>query len=696
MANQVTDNRTNVSTGESATNWEDLGGTALAVDTEISYDTYTGSIGGYVTTTQDGTFYNNTTTGLFSSGDHAYLLINCGVVSLLDAVAAAPAGLTVRVTGATATDWAEFDLFGSDQWPTAFSGGWIQIVVDIDELLLNPSRTNGTAPTVGNIQRFGVTYTTATVMPRMTDNIWVGGFKILGSATPALIIEGRDGGTTDWDWASVAAVAAVQLSAVLLPGTGGTFICRGPIQFGISDASTHAFTESNKTLIFDDQEVMLDGFYGLSALNDTGSNNINFGVKTGTGDAATGAQGGAIQAASTRARWDMDFNDPDLTAVNFYGVQMVHGGDFLLDDPACSFISSAYIDCTSALVSNSEQLRVSVVNANTADGVAFMTTDDLSDIVFSSFNFSDGHAVELTTPNTSSQNNKGNKFVGYGADGTNDAAVYNNSGAGLVTISVTDQGSGTTTREGASATTTVESAVTVNVAGLTWGTPVKLIARETLGAVTDGDTLSTGFADSAGLFSYSHNDQGSLDISVVARNQGVAVAAIADDGGAFTNETDEAHSNTTADMTLLPAVPVANDAYYFGHDEEFPALKLDISTALTQSSPHTIVWEYWNGAWVALSGVVDGTNEFETAGENKVTWTPPGDWATTTVTGELGALYYVRARLSVLGTITQVPVGRKITLDVSRYFPYDENREIVTGTGLNDNASWTKDNISIF
>lgn len=433
MANQVTDNRTNVSTGEAATNWEDLAGTALAVDTEIRYDTYTGSIGQYVTTTRDGTMYNNTTTGLFSSGDHAYLLLNCGVVSLLDTKALG--GLTVRVTGATATDWAEFELFGSDEWPTTFDGGWAQIVVDIDELLANPTNTNGTPPTVGNIQRFGITYVTATVMPRMTDNIWVGGFKILGSATPAIIVEGRNGGSTDWDWTSIAAVPAVRLSAVIRPGPGGSFVGRGPIQFAINDTSTHAFSETDKIFLWDFQEVMLDGFYGLSALgNSGGTTNVDFGLKSGTGDAATGAQGGVIAAASTAARWFMDFDDPNVDAVNFYGAQLIHGGAFELDDPAVSCISTTYLDCGSAEVHNSEQLRCKIIDAATADGVAFFRTDDINDIKFCEFQFSDGHAIELDAATPTAQSNVGNLFSGYtNTIDSTDAAILN-SAAGALTI----------------------------------------------------------------------------------------------------------------------------------------------------------------------------------------------------------------------------------------------------------------------
>jgi hypothetical protein len=435
MANQVTDNRTNVSTGEAATNWEDIGGTARAVDTEVSYDTYTGSIGAYCTTTRDATMYNNGATGLFASGDHAYLLVNCGIVSLLSTKVAG--GLTVRVTGATATDWAEFELFGSDEWPTAFDGGWIQIVVDIDELLANPTNTNGTPPTVGNIQRFGITFITAATMPRMADNTWVGGFKILGSATPALIVEGRDAGTTDWDLTSIAAVAAVQLSAVLKPGPGGSFVCRGPIRFGdTADTTVHAFTETDKILLWDFQEVMLDGFYGIDAVGDTGAGttSVTFGIKSGTGDDATGAQGGVISADPAGARWFIDANNADITAINFYGATLVHGGDLLLDSASVSCISTTYLDCLSAEVHNSEQLRIKVINAANLTNVAFMRTDDINDIKFSEFQFSAGHAIELDAATPTAQSNVGNLFSGYTNTIDSASAAIHNSAAGALTI----------------------------------------------------------------------------------------------------------------------------------------------------------------------------------------------------------------------------------------------------------------------
>lgn len=533
MANQVTDNRTDIADGTVANPggsglWEDIGGTALAVDTEITYLSG-GSIGLYATTTRDGIFWNAEATGLFSSGDTAYLLFNCGVVGLLDTKALG--GVTIRVTGATATDWAEVEIAGSDLYPTAFDGGWVQFVVDIDTLLASPDNTNGTAPTVGNIQRFGVTVITATVMPRMADNTWAGGFRILAANTPAIIIEGRDGGTTDWTWAAVRDVAAVVDSAVIKGGPGGSFVLRGPIQFFIDDASTHAFNDANVSLLWDDQEFIDPDFYGFTQLGAaTGTSDLTAGVKTGTGDDATGAQGWIITAAATGQRWFIDVDIANIDSSNWYGCTFQHGADFQLDSATASVISTLFIDCTSARVDNAgDFLRNKIINANTADGVAFITVDDMTDIVFCEFEFSDGHAVMMTTTLVTPQTSKGNKFTNYlgtpgsnlvAASGSNDAAVYNNA-SGAVTLNITDLGDTPSVRNGASATTTVNNTKTLIVqVDDPGGSPVSG-ARVRIQEDPGGTLVSQGSTNASGTYTDTgYNFGGDQDVLTKVRLKG--------------------------------------------------------------------------------------------------------------------------------------------------------------------------------
>jgi hypothetical protein len=149
-------------------------------------------------------------------------------------------------------------------------------------------------------------------------------------------------------------------------------------------------------------------------------------------------------------------------------------------------------------------------------------------------------------------------------------------------------------------------------------------------------------------------------------------------------------------MNLLPVTPVVNeDRYLFGHSEQFSQLKVNVSTAGTGG--FTITWQYWNGAWTALTGVTDGTSSFSVAGESIISFTLPGDWATTTVNSQ-GPFYYIRAAYTA-GTVTVTPLGRAATLDVTRYLPIPPSGNLVrtiTSAGLTATLSQAVDSIAQF
>ena len=389
------------------------GGGSATLDTDV-FIQGSGSIAEQVTSTRRFILYNAGSTQNWSNNVF-YVWINCGIVGLLDTKA--NGGFTIRFTGSNTNDFIEFYVGGSDDWPIAVEGGWVQFVVDIEA---TPSNTGGTAPATNAIQHVGFSAVTAGTMTKSADNTWIDEIRRLPDGTPGIIVEGRNGGSTDWDFDDI----VTQLGSgtgTLKNGPAGSFILNTPIQCGINDTTIHRFSDTNKIVLWDDQEFAPTDLYVLSALgNSSGTTNVRFGVKTGTGDDATGAQGVTFAAASTGVRWDMDFDDPDLDSTDMYGCSFIHGGGFQLDDAAVEIISSQYIDCTSATVSNSLQLRNKIIDANTADGVGFMITDDAADIRFCEFEFSEGHAIEATTPLDATQESRGNLFAGYGANDTNE------------------------------------------------------------------------------------------------------------------------------------------------------------------------------------------------------------------------------------------------------------------------------------
>ncbi len=124
------------------------------------------------------------------------------------------------------------------------------------------------------------------------------------------------------------------------------------------------------------------------------------------------------------------------------------------------------------------------------------------------------------------------------------------------------------------------------------------------------------------------------------------------DGAAFTDETTDLNDPGVADVNLLPATMVANDAFYFGHEYKFNQIVILISTATDAGT--VLAWEYYNGtSWTSLT-VTDNTNGFENAGLGKITFTIPGSWAKIQVSTDTEGFFYVRARVTTAGTTQPV------------------------------------------
>jgi len=138
-------------------------------------------------------------------------------------------------------------------------------------------------------------------------------------------------------------------------------------------------------------------------------------------------------------------------------------------------------------------------------------------------------------------------------------------------------------------------------------------------------------------------------------------AAIADDGGAMTDETTQANENTANDMVLLPSIPAVNDAYYFGKDHKFTDLPILMGTVGVGT--WTITWEYWDGdSWEALANVSSSLDanavhfKPSLARRHDIAFDQPADWATTTINSQ-GPYYYIRARVSTYTSIVTQPKG---------------------------------------
>ena len=170
--------------------------------------------------------------------------------------------------------------------------------------------------------------------------------------------------------------------------------------------------------------------------------------------------------------------------------------------------------------------------------------------------------------------------------------------------------------------------------------------------------------------------RGGVDIPTMpGTNRIVVKGAAQDDGGVFTNYTPEAQSSATNDVILLPAVPVADDAFYFGFD--IPAGMATVDVDQAGVGTWAVTWEYYNGSsWTALSGVDDRTSAFSVLGRNIVTWTVPADWSTTTIVSI--SAYWVRARVSSFTSLSTQPKGSLIQYETGEWWSWVETLPVDT------------------
>lgn len=196
------------------------------------------------------------------------------------------------------------------------------------------------------------------------------------------------------------------------------------------------------------------------------------------------------------------------------------------------------------------------------------------------------------------------------------------------------------------------------------GTAVKTSSVITIDGRTLGNVDSTGTREPT-----SANENYIVNSGVINNLTDIYV----DDGGVFSANLLDA----ALPYNLLPAVPAVNDACYFGCDENvvtiqlFSNLVFDIGTA---GATYQATWEYWNGAWVALttqdntnaSGVATG-QPLDTTGVNSVHWELPSDWTGTTVNGITG--FWIRVRVTVGGGNGPTQQNRNV---YSSVWPYIE------------------------
>ena len=276
----------------------------------------------------------------------------------------------------------------------------------------------------------------------------------------------------------------------------GVFGVQGPLNFGNTGTSSCHFQTVNETLVFEDRNIATDKYYIAIKGNTTGQTRFHLGTKVGSYGGSNGCS--LVVPAGVGASFIA--SDTNVDYLNLYG-STISGFDqgvqfgtsnsheiFNCNFSGCAIIKPGRTHFRNNNISTAIDSRGAIqIDANSADRYGDLTITSVGS----------GHGLYITQTGTLSLDAW--SFIGYGNSGTNDAAIFNDSG-GAVSIIAVNGSSGLTFKDGTGASTVIENAVTLTVTvvdqtgtGIV-GAQVSIETQATGTSLMNEDTIAGGIA----------------------------------------------------------------------------------------------------------------------------------------------------------------------------------------------------------
>ena len=339
-----------------------------------------------------------------------------------------------------------------------YKGGFITRVInsakDFDAITAGTWTTTGNPGQLTNITQVGGAFTTTTSIMGSFNNVQLDQMTIglgvradagtVGTPNTFETVRSADESTNYWGWWG---------------SSNGAVVAKGKLYIGPSAGSaTSVFTDTAFSVIFA-RENVASNFYEIAT--------------RGNGTDVTWELGSISSANSSVVRWNLTV-DPSTNTFTDTNSVLKGAGTYTLSESS-SFTGTTFIDSTQLIQSGSYLDECTILTANTTAGNAFVISDIPSRISNCTFEYSAGHAIEITK--TGSFTFSGNTFTGYLADNTSGSAIFNNSG-GPVTMSIVDA-SAPTVRNSAGSTTLISADVGVTLTGMKDNTEVRVFDNAT-------------------------------------------------------------------------------------------------------------------------------------------------------------------------------------------------------------------------
>jgi hypothetical protein len=479
MAVVVTDNRIVWSDADSATNWSATATAAAADPVPVEATNRIGYVVGAAT--QDA-FFTSTARAL---NNH---IVYCWVFGRIVADTLVNGGYSIHI--GDGTNRVAYHVAGDDVAGFRHESGpvgWQCLVLDTANLPSTKTIRAGSEATLltnlsTSITQIGTTCKSLLAAPGMSPTYAADIIRILDPAVNdgcAITVTGGASGTPG-KFSEIAvedrSTGDQKAHGVIRELGPGVFGVQGPMRFGNPTGTASSwFEDKNVTIILEDRNFLTTRYKFFITDNGVGTTTFKFGDKIGAGTSALGNNGVTILSTSDVGGSFDSSTDTDVTDVFIYGsrfVSLTEGISFR--DPQ-EWINNSFVGCGQINPNNAIMVNSEIVNSVASSALLWNfngnTNGKLDGCSFLSPGT--GHAIELgsNTPTGITFNNI--SFSNYGASGTTNAAVYNNSGKHIaITIA---GGTIPTIRNGVGALTTIISGlVTITLSNLKTNTEVRI------------------------------------------------------------------------------------------------------------------------------------------------------------------------------------------------------------------------------
>ena len=442
--------------------WGELGGGSIGFNPDV-YIYGAGSIGNQYASKSGYSYYNTPTSLDFDTagteeGQFIYLWVNIQSKGPFDTLA--NNGFSIRI-GTSLSDYRDFKIAGKND-ANGWAGGWKCFVLD-------PTKAGSVNDTgtfdVGNVNYIGLWVDTDVSVRAdsiFIDQIAVGsGLRITGTST------------TGWKDVVDYCTDYTNRAWGMFEEREGIYYCKGKIYIGdeTNQSANVSFADSGRSIQFETSEYWSGSAWVSSVptnafgiiIEDHASWKTDFtdGVIVGT---EKGRSGSTIRGNSNEnIIIDLYGGNNTGSASLCYGTtfKVINGTFNAGDDTDHKFLGCSFIECAQFDPCTVDFKNNLILATSDADGGLLLDesgTDNMSDLSFISDG--SGHGVYMDSTGTFTFDNI--VFSGYGATGTADASIYNNSG-GEVIINATNGSTGLTYKNGAGASTVVNNAVTLTL-----------------------------------------------------------------------------------------------------------------------------------------------------------------------------------------------------------------------------------------